>query len=145
MDYIFIGKGDIKNCKFPIGVLTDGKQEVLVNFNHHCTFDEVKTDWYRRLERMDYNKVFVKMEVTENDKDYIQKFSQLQYRKVIFAPSDYGDRICTSIPCYMWRCHNRSNEETNTFPMFLRNMNYFLATVDVLEMLVGEDTFVREV
>lgn len=138
-------EGDIKNCKFPIGVLTDGKQEVLVNFNHHCTFDEAKTDWYRRLERMDYNNVFVKVEVTENDRDYIQKFSRLQYKKVIFAPTDYGDKTCVSIPHYLWRCYNCTASGTTTFSAFLHRMNYFLAAVVVLEMLVGEDTFIREV
>lgn len=137
-------EGDITNCKFPIGILTDGTREIQLKFNHHCTFDEAKADWNRRLERMNYNNVFVKVEVTENDQAYIQKFSQLQYKKVIFAPADYGDNRCVSIPRYLWRCHNRTNEGTTTFPTFLRNMNYFMATVDVFEMLVGNHAFVRE-
>lgn len=137
-------EGDMSNCKFPIGMLTNGVREILVNFNHSCTFDEAKVDWNRRLERMNYSNVFVKVEVTENDQDNIQRFSKLQYKKVIFAPADYRDQICTRIPRYLWRCHNRPNEGVHMFSRFLRDMNYFCATVDVLAMLVGEDEFIRE-
>lgn len=137
-------EGDLGNCLCPVGKLTDGTGEVLVNFNHHCEFDAAKEDWNRRLKRMNYDNIFVKYEITSEDYDYLQRFSSLPYRKVIFTPADYNMEGCRSIPRYQWRCHNRTKEGTDTFPVFIRNMDYFLATVNVLDMLGGGEKFLRE-
>lgn len=46
---------DIGRGTYPKGYLGDSENKIVINFNHHASFEEAKYDWNRRLKRMQEN------------------------------------------------------------------------------------------
>lgn len=103
-------------ASYPIGLL-DNKIEI--HFLHYATEDEARDKWYRRVARMNWNNIYVKMD----DRDgcmqhHIVHFDTLPFKnKIIFTAQDlpYKSVVylprCKGNPCvdelygnkYLWR------------------------------------------
>lgn len=83
--------GNNSNGAYPICRLGD----VRLHCNHSKSIDEVEAKWYDRVERLNYDNLFVMM-CTER-KDILKEFSNLPYKKkVCFVPFDSSyDCACT--------------------------------------------------
>ena len=78
---------------FPVALCDD----ILLFFNHYSTFDEAKECWDRRLNRLNYNNLFV-MFFDEKPKN-IERFLCLPYtRKICFVPYNTEEKDVISIP-----------------------------------------------
>jgi uncharacterized protein (DUF1919 family) len=77
-----------KNRLYPIALLED----IEIHFLHYTSEKEATEKWQRRIQRIDWNKIFVKFAM---DKDYaneslLKQFEQLPYKnKVCFSKEKY--------------------------------------------------------
>lgn len=82
-------------CKneYPICRLKD----IILHFNHYLTFDEAVEQWNRRINRINWDNLFIMM-VTENQED-AEAFTKLSYRKkVCFVPFESDSDCLITIP-----------------------------------------------
>lgn len=93
-DLKFVGMGHDMNSKkdYPIARCGD----ILLHFNHYCTFEEANSAWIRRKKRIDWNNVLVMF--FHNDPNKIEEFIHLEYKhKICFAPFDYNNDCVLSL------------------------------------------------
>lgn len=78
---------DQTSSQYPIGVLLPtNKKSIHIHFLHNNTFEEAKTDWDRRKNRVNYNNMFVIYEhFNKFDNSIIEEFDKLNYHKVVFT------------------------------------------------------------
>ena len=100
----------------PIGVLDD----IEIVFLHYHSEEEAKTKWNRRKERMDRNRIIVKM--TEQNlctPEHLKVFDALPYKnKFVFVHRDY--KLPSQVVCKEFA---KSGEVTNDTDHFRRYIN----------------------
>lgn len=72
----------LEELKYPVGLLDD----IEVHFMHYVSEQEAHEKWNRRLERMNWENLFVK--ACDRDyatEDHAKRFEALPYRKVFFS------------------------------------------------------------
>lgn len=139
-------EGDIYICKIPYGTLGEGERKITLAFNHHISFEAAANDWNRRVERVNWNNIFVKMSVDNADSNIIKTFDALPYsRKVCFAPKKIEDyQSAVHLPRYIQRCKvDAIHAGSNTFSAYVRMPNELVKQIDLLKMLNGEADFRR--
>ncbi|WP_294240085.1 DUF1919 domain-containing protein [Pseudobutyrivibrio sp.] len=73
----------------PVGILGG---EVKIGLNHYTDFYEGKKAWERRVDRINYNNIFIEMDTIESEKD-VELFKQCKYeKKVAFTKNDYSTK-----------------------------------------------------
>ena len=74
---------------FPVGVLGD----IELVFNHYKSFDEAKTAWDKRKQRINYDNIFIIFDdYVDAEYDDLVKFNQIPCRgKVILTANEYPD------------------------------------------------------
>ena len=74
---------------FPVGVLED----IELVFNHYKSFDEAKTAWDKRKQRINYDNIFIIFDdYVDAEYDDLVKFNQIPCRgKVILTANEYPD------------------------------------------------------
>lgn len=71
------GYNPLLKREYPICRLED----VELHFNHAVSMSEIETKWYERVERINWDNLFIMMMMrTENDK-LLEQFEQLEYKK----------------------------------------------------------------
>lgn len=72
------------DSKYPVGELPNG---IRIHFLHYKSFEEAMIAWYRRIERVDYNNVYVSFVAFNGTTiDDIVKFDSLPFsNKVVFV------------------------------------------------------------
>ena len=88
-------EGDIKRGIYPIGRLGDGNKKVQFNFIHSLNGEDVRNQWDRRLKRVNYNNIFIKMGFRSNLPDeeknrYIDSYRKIKQKKILFY---YGNDV----------------------------------------------------
>lgn len=76
---------------FPLGVLGDSGIEI--HFLHYLTAEEAKRKWERRLNRIDWNHLFIKYDCSKDyaDKDLVSRFVKMpQSNKLVFGKENFG-------------------------------------------------------
>lgn len=74
--------------KYPIGVLGDIK----IHFLHYENFYSARTNWNKRKERINFDKIFVIISDRDNfNEDLLAKIDEIKYPKVLFAHKKYND------------------------------------------------------
>lgn len=73
---------------FPVGILKCFRGEIEINFMHYHSFEEAEKKWIERTTRIDYNNIFIIMEITEDDKIATEKFNELNYKNKVIITSD---------------------------------------------------------
>lgn len=139
-------EGDIYICKIPYGILGEGERKITLGFNHHISFEAAANDWNRRVERVNWNNIFVKMSVDNADLNIIKTFESLPYeKKVCFTPKKMETYKSTVyLPRYIQRCKvDAIHAGSNTFSAYVRIPNELVKQVDLLKLLNGENEFRR--
>lgn len=81
LEYIEYGFDPILDRRYPICKLDDIK----LYFNHYIDMDEVEGKWYKRIERINWDNIFIMM-YTENQ-NTVYEFDKLKYeKKICFVP-----------------------------------------------------------
>jgi uncharacterized protein (DUF1919 family) len=76
---------------FPLGVLGDSGIEV--HFLHYQSKEEAKEKWERRLNRMDWNHLFIKYDCNKDyaDKELVERFVKIPHsNKIVFGKENFG-------------------------------------------------------
>lgn len=77
--------------KFPLGVLGDSQIEI--HFLHYRSREEAKEKWERRLNRIDWNHLFIKYDCNKDyaDKEMVERFVKMSHsNKVVFGKENFG-------------------------------------------------------
>lgn len=78
-------KSDKKFGSYPVGVLSNGKNEIEIFFLHYHTEKEAKEKWERRKKRINWNKLLIKFNDQNGcSKKEIEKFMKLPFKNKIF-------------------------------------------------------------
>lgn len=138
---------DIYSCSPSRGSLGFGDNKIIFNFNHHSSFNEAKIDWDKRKVRIHNNNLFIKLTLKNNNDDLLKRFDNLGYRnKVCFVPKPLSYNSTVYLPRYYWEnLHNCRVNEIGNLAQYVRSMNSFTKSIDILSMLCGEDNFIREI
>lgn len=84
----FIQNSKYGEFKYPVGVLDD----VEIHFLHYSGEKEAKEKWDRRVKRINWDNILVKMNDADLcNLDLIRRYDQLKYNKVFFSAKDIDD------------------------------------------------------
>ena len=97
-------------CNVPIGILrgNDVLPPVGLIFTHYDSLENARETWYRRRERVNYDKLFFVMDCgVESDEELLDEFEQLPYEnKVIFTKAEDRERWKDT---FCFRCFTDGN------------------------------------
>ncbi|URZ06292.1 hypothetical protein CLROS_016250 [Clostridium felsineum] len=86
------------------------------------------------------------MVITNDNEKLIKRFDNLPYKnKVCFHPRPLKHKSIAFIPRYIWQCTNNPKEYSNCdLNGYVRWIDEFLKSCNLLKMLCGEDDFICE-
>ena len=84
---------------YPVGKLTGEYGDVYLFFMHYTSFEEAKKKWQERIQRIDFDRLFIIMEAQECEYELLQRFDSLPFQnKVVITGSSYsGIQSCFSM------------------------------------------------
>ena len=75
---------------YPVGILHGGFGDIKVYFTHYKTEQEARIKWSERVERVDYNNLFVLMDGDDCSDEQVEMFDRLSVKnKVIITMKEY--------------------------------------------------------
>lgn len=94
-----------------------GLDDVELHFNHSTSMDEVEEKWYERVERLNWNNLFVMMMYSSGWPETLERFDKLNYKKKIaFLSFDSSQQSTHSLRTFFekdcgdinlfWKCVN---------------------------------------
>lgn len=147
-------EGNVYNGMFPIGKLGQGDKKIFLNFNHFFTFEESKYEWEKRKNRINFNRLFVKMsypirrmyrgeEQNEDVVNMIKKFLELKYpNKICFSTVGVDNAKVILSNRYIESI--KSASDSKSLGEHIREIENFTKEIDLLKLLCGEKNFIRE-
>ena len=128
-----------------IGSLGTEDRKVFLHFVHSMSFAEAKSDWERRLKRINWDNIFVKITLTEqvpNYEKYLEQYKDLPYPKVCFFTKNLGGGVAY-IKQFEQYIRKTGNINPLAYGHLLFDMSWFLKSVDLLKLLNGGNDFLR--
>lgn len=124
-----------KEYNYPIGLLGD----VTLHLNHYPDFETAKLKWEERLQRINWQNLFIMMYTC--DESAANRFARLPYQhKVVFTPADYGLDCQINLSCFQ----DLINHDVT---QFFKSVNSVatgtLQLYDPIRLLNGEKDFLR--
>ena len=91
--------------KFPVGILKgdENHSSISINFEHYSNFAEAKEKWISRVERINYENIYVMMEFYDgiHNEELIESFKEIPYRnKIILTHKHHKEEYTTAIHCF---------------------------------------------
>lgn len=99
--YDCLSDGGAKELTYPIAIIGD---DVEIHFLHYKSEGEAAEKWYRRVQRINFNKLLVKMSIRNSGYDLpqmLRQFKALPYKhKICFSPltPDGADKELIHVP-----------------------------------------------
>lgn len=124
----------IPGINYPVGVLDDIK----IHFNHNNNEAEAEEKWYRRLQRFNWDNIFVKSTVCY--KSAAIEFDRLDIKhKIAFTDKNFNLNSCV----YMNKWEE--NDTSRQFQGFWQYIQFYsLEYIDIIKWLNGEDKFINQ-
>lgn len=120
--------GDLHDGIFPIGSLGDESRKVEMQFVHNVDFEEAKTQWDRRKQRINKQNLFIKMgfSIIEKRDEWLEAFRKANYKKVLFynGDTDIGQTVKTER--FIWKNRNSNRVEEYNYNDYLRGTIYIM-------------------
>jgi len=132
---------------WPKGCLKLNDEEIRLNFNHANSFTEAKESWERRLKRFNWENIFVKMTIYNDEQ--AEKFDSLPFKKKVgFYHKDSKYESIVNM-CEWNNIKIRQYEKyAYSFDTYLMRAadtsNYNSKPYDVFKLLLGEKEFLRK-
>lgn len=103
--------------QYPIGLL-DG--EVEVHFLHYQSWEQAQETWSKRVDRVNYNNLFVKFDASKDgaNRDLAKTFSQLPFKNKIILSKEYIPDIPYSLHIKGW-----VSDGAKMYKLSLRELN----------------------
>ncbi len=140
-------EGNIRRNMCPIGSLGEGIEKVYIEFVHAICFKDAETLWNRRLKRMNFDNLFIKMGIdaaNERQQEYLEAFDKVKQKKVCF----YSGNTQLDGVLYLKRfekfVRTGSRVDTLKYYDYCRNLSWLSKSVDILKLLNGERDCLRE-
>ena len=139
-------EGDFKTGLAPIGELGHGEQTVKLQLIHNASFAEAKEQWNRRIKRINFKNLFVKMgfENCEQDSEkWLPIFSNIPYKKILFYSGGCAFDYIFRAKRFEWEQKRLPRVENYKHSDYMR-LNYFMS-IDLLKLLVEGKDYSREI
>lgn len=134
---------DYINDRYPIGSLGEGDEKVYLNFVHDTSFKNAYDAWEKRKKRMNYDNLFVKMTILNDDQ--FDKFKSIPYEhKVGFCVKEasfHDNIVCPER--YIWEKTSSTVFLATDFLSYIRNPQFVVYSIDFLKLLCGEEDYLR--
>lgn len=144
-----IRDADIRRNWCPIGALGTGDRQIQLQFLHELSFAEAKEQWNRRLERVNYNHIFVAMlfdDIEKKRKEYLKTFGDIKYDKICFYSGETDIESVVYLKRFEWFLHQGDNARTYSYKtaVFTYMEELMFKSIDMLKLLNGEKEYMRE-
>lgn len=129
-------EGDIYQC--PVGTLTYLHNRICIHFNHAYSFDEAKSEFDRRRNRIHWDNIFICSNISR--KEYAESFINVPYRKKNITGEDFGTEDSVVLRGYKHDYEDRQKDasEAREFWSYMHDMNNLTKEIDIFRMLLGE-------
>lgn len=84
--------------KYPVGVLSGSKGDVMIYFMHYNSFQEAKFKWDERKKRINFHKIFIIMESQRDSEDNLIRFNDIPYDNKVIITDGVISSIKSSFP-----------------------------------------------
>lgn len=140
-------EGNIRGGICPVGSLGEGNERVCMEFVHSFCFEDAKRLWDKRRERMNFNNMFIKLELDasmEGNENLLRAFSGVKQKKICFYSGETEVEDVLYLKRFEKFVRSGSRVDTIKYHDYIRNLNWLLKSVDILKLLNGEKDFLRE-
>lgn len=129
--------------KIPIASLGE-KEKIFLNFNHSVSFQEAKADWEKRSKRINWNNIFIKM--TISDEETAERFQKLPYRKAGFYPKTSKWEDIHYLCEWDWNQEYMTRYFGYSYPDYVRDSvrSGKTRSYDLHKLLNGEKGYIRK-
>lgn len=94
--------GDKRFGSYPIGILSNGKEDIEIFFLHSHSEEEARDKWERRCRRINWNKLLIKFNdqngCTEKE---VNQFMSLNYKNKVFFTCKHWNLINSGEYCFI--------------------------------------------
>lgn len=127
----------------PIASLGEGERQIEIQCFHYNSFKQAKEAWEKRISRINYDNLFVKMTLT--DISQVSCFERIPFKnKVGFFYKPVESESVFYLPRYTWRILNKADVYGYDLAAYVRDTEYFTHSCDILKMLCNERDFILE-
>lgn len=148
---LMLREGNLRNNEYPIGILRNKKQEVIVDFVHCACFEEAKCQWDRRKARVNRNNMFIKIGFDvcdERSSEYLKQFETFETPKICFYSGETDVAHVVFLNRFLWKLEQDRKKgnriDSISYNDFCRNMEVMQKSVSLLSLLNGEKEYLRE-
>lgn len=136
---------DIRKWQDSFGKIGNGNREIHIRFPHAHDFAEAEKSWNRRKERVNLDRMFVKMSfgAGELNDEYLAAFDEVPLPKVYFGSGETDNEKVLYLKRYERYLLDCKVIPNRTYAAYLQQFGLFYKDVDVLKLLNGEE-FLRE-
>lgn len=140
-------ESNLREGVYPVGVIGGRGNQIRLEFVHARNFEEAKTLWDRRKERVNPERIFLMLGIdgTEPDKEkYLKIFEKLPFPKICFYAGETSVKDVIYLKRFEWHCYQGSRMDSIRFTDYARNMTWLPKDIDLLKLLNGEKDYLRE-
>lgn len=147
-------EGDFNAGHYPIGTLGEGERQIELHLTHAPSFAYMKERWDRRKERVNPNRIFVKltlndrlMEKAPRDSAWsieksLEAFEQVQYPKICFCCGESNQKDVVYLKRFQAEMYRTEAEGFNYGAYARINRT---KDIDILKLLNGEPDYLRQI
>lgn len=142
LEYVAQSYDKNRQAEYPVCKLGD----VILYFNHYNSYDEAKVVWNRRKEKINWNNIFVKMLL--EDQEQLEGFRKISYRKIGFSKFSCEDRDVIDLSNVVksdYFCEKYQGRFWELVNWQARSERVDLKHYDILKLLLGEEDYRRTV
>lgn len=141
-----VREGNLRLGIVPIARLGTETDYVQIDLVHNRSFEEAKYQWNRRIKRINFNNLFIKMgfsDIEEDKEKYLRAFERCRFRKVLFYNGDEsikGNVIKTNR--FIWKPNEMGYVKSFNYNDFM--LYEYPYVIDIFKLLSGKTNYARE-
>jgi len=146
-------EGEFSEGIEPMGSLGEDDKKIYITFNHYETFERSKREWERRLSRVNFDRLFIKMSIPgpkettyKNATSLREQFIKIPFEhKICFSNKSYIENDIIALPRWLYFIANNYTNYSTLLAIHARNMEFLVKQIDILKLLCGEKDYLREI
>ena len=124
-----IDEGDLIKGRMPIGKLCNEKDSINIKFPHSCNFGQAKDDWEKRVKRINYNNIFIKLGIPSNIEEtkvslYLSEIKKINFKKIVFYYGNTDEDFVFKTDRFFWFQINQGRIDDYNYSNNFLTKNY---------------------
>lgn len=140
-------EGNLRENVSPVGEIGKKDKKIRLEFVHAPNFKEAKYLWEKRRERINKDRIFVKIGIDgteENIEEYLQSFARVPFPKICFYSGKTSMKDVVYLKRFEWQCYQGKRMDSAQYTYYTRRMNYLRKDINLIKLLNGERDYIRE-